>query len=122
MKYPDDADHSGGGTSNGSATPTGPIPTMLEAVVRRLCVTATYNRDAILLAPHIVYTRHDEVYVDGVVIERAGKPPREEKIGSYKLAGLGALMLTGRGFTPSTLFDPHEPRYAGTTLMLVDRL
>ncbi|OYY91360.1 MAG: hypothetical protein B7Y45_03535 [Sphingomonas sp. 28-66-16] len=101
--------------------PTGPVPTILEAIVRRLCLTAVYNRQTMILAPHILYTRHGELHLDAVAVERDGQPPREMKLGTYRLTGLGALRLVDRAFTPIESFDPLDPRYEGVTLMMVDR-
>ncbi len=97
----------------------GPVPTVFEAIVRKRCLRATYNRTDITLAPHIIYTRHDDLFVDGVVVERDGKPPKELKLGAFKLAGLAPLRLTARRFTRSDLFHSHDPRYADVTLMAV---
>ena len=74
--------------------------TVLEAIALRKCLEATYNRTRIRLAPHILYTRHDQLYLDGVTLERDGKPPREIKVGAFKLDGLGELALTDRVFDP----------------------
>src|SRR3546814_4683724 len=55
---------------------------LLESIAIRKCVETGYNRMAVKLAPHILYTRHDELFIDAVTIEREGKPPREiKKIG-----------------------------------------
>lgn len=98
----------------------GAVPIMFEAIVKKLAIAATYNRGEVTLAPHILYTRHGEIYVDAMTIERDGKPPREPKIGAFKLAGLAPLRLTARRFTPSPLFLADDPRYDGVTLMAVD--
>lgn len=97
----------------------GPADIVGLAVSRKLCVAAVYNKMAVTLAPHIVYTRHDELYVDGVVLEREGKPPREIKLGTFKLAGLAMLALTGRVFTPQSVFDANDAKYAGTTVSVI---
>ncbi|PAX09775.1 hypothetical protein CKY28_01110 [Sphingomonas lenta] len=97
----------------------GATPVVLEAIVKQLCVAATYNRQEVTLAPHILYTRHGELYVDGVVLEREGRPPKELKLGTFKLAGLHPLRITARRFERSGLFRPGEPRYRGETLMAV---
>ena len=102
------------------AMPTGPVPTVFEAIVRTRCVAATYNRTAIVLAPHVLYTRHDELYVDGVVLERDGAVPKELKLGTFKLTGLGDLRLTDRPFFASALFVRGDAKYAATTLMAVE--
>lgn len=102
------------------AVPTGPVPTVFEALVRMRCLTATYNRTAIVLAPHILYTRHDELYVDGIVLERDGAVPKESRLGTFKLIGLGDLALIDRAFRPDALFVRNDPKYAATTLMAVE--
>ena len=104
------------------SAPTGPVPTILEAVVRRLCVSAVYNRGIVTLAPHILYTKHDELHLDAVALERDGKPPREVKIGTYRVSGLGSISLMDRAFLPVELFDPLEAKYQNVTLMAVDRV
>lgn len=92
----------------------------LEAIVRQLCLAAVYNRTRMILAPHILYTRDSKLYVDAVGIEQEGQPPREEKLGTFKLDGLKELTLTGRPFTRSALFDPTLPKYEGETLMAIE--
>lgn len=103
-----------------TAMPTGPVPTVFEAIVRKRCLRATYNRTEIVLAPHIVYTRHDDLFVDGVVVERDGNPPREVKLGTFKLAGLTGLALSVRNFAANPLFAANDPKYADTALMAVE--
>ena len=103
-----------------TAAPTGDVPTVFEGVVRGLCIAAHYNRTAIVLAPHILYTRHDELFVDGVVVEREGLPPREPRVGTFKLVGLSAIALTDRSFFRDPLFQPGDAKYQGVTLMAVD--
>lgn len=95
-------------------------PTILEAIVKLRCVTAAWNRDKVVLAPHILYTRHGELFVDAVTVARNGMLPREEKLGTYKLAGLGGVRLAAREFAPSALFEPEAERYAGVTLMAIE--
>jgi len=97
----------------------GPVDILSLAIARKFCVSIVYNKQTMILAPHIVYTRHDEPYVDGVVLEREGKPPRELKLGTFKLAGLGQLALTGQGFTVQPFYDPADPRYEGVTLSAI---
>ena len=96
------------------------VPVVFEAIVKQQAVAATYNRGEVTLAPHIVYTKHGELYVDAVTLQRDGKPPKETKLGAFKLAGLGAMRLTPRRFDPSKLFTPAEPRYDGVTLLAIE--
>ena len=87
--------------------------TVLEAIALRKCLEATYNRVRIRLAPHILYTKHDQLYLDGVTLERDGKPPREIKVGAFKLDGLNDLALTDREFEPQHVFNPGRPQISG---------
>lgn len=96
------------------------VPTIFEAIVKQLCVTATWNRDKVVLAPHVIYTRHGELFVDAITVARNNMLPRGAKLGTYKLAGFGDLKLTSRAFVPSALFEPEAERYEGVKLMTVE--
>jgi hypothetical protein len=101
---------------------TAPLPTreLLEAIARRVCVTCVYNKTNVVLAPHIVYTKHDELFVDAVPVEREGKPPRELKVGTFKLAGLNDTAITARKFDRFNGFDPRDPKYSGVTIFAIE--
>jgi hypothetical protein len=105
-----------------AAVPAAMLPTriLLEAIARRLCVAAVYNKAAVKLAPHIVYTRHDELFVDAVAVERDGKPPRELKLGTFKLAGLGDASITSRTFDRFNGYDASDPKYSGVTIFAIE--
>ena len=92
---------------------------ILEAIATRRCLEGVYNRMAVKLAPHILYTRHDELYVDAVTLERDGQPPREIKVGSFKLTGLREPRLGTDSFEPQDVFDRSAERYEGVTLVAV---
>ena len=96
------------------------VPLVFEAVVKKQAIAASYNRGTVTLAPHVVYTKHGEIYLDAVTIDRDGQPPREVKIGAFKLTGLTGLRITPRRFTPSELFNATEDKYAGVTLLAVE--
>ena len=115
MKFPSDSDRP---DSNGGA-PSGPVPTIFEAIVRKQCVIATYNRVTMMLAPHVIYTKHGDLFIDAVAIERDGKAPKEVKIGTFKLAGLNDLKLTARSFPANPLFHANDAKYA-EALMAVE--
>lgn len=88
--------------------------------MRRRCVVATYNRGSVVLAPHILYTRHDVLHLDALTLLRDGRPPREQKIATYRFIGLTDISMTGDPFSPSLLFEPGAERYAGVTLLQVE--
>ncbi len=93
---------------------------ILEAIATRKCVRATYNRVAMKLAPHILYTRHGEMHVDAVALERDGQPPKERKLGTFKLTGLNDIALSDNPFAIEDLFQPSAEKYAGVTLFAVE--
>lgn len=99
---------------------TAPGPALIRTALRtRSCVEATYNKQKILLAPHALYTRHGEPYVDGVVLQRDGQPPRELKLGAFKVDGLHALGLSPVPFQPEPVFDPADARYGEDAVLIV---
>ncbi len=105
--------------TDSAAAPVNTTPMVLEAIVRLKCLSATYNRTRMILAPHILYTRHGALHVDAVTVSKEGMLPREEKVGTFKLDGLKELTLLERGFSISGLFDAGAEKYAGETLMAV---
>lgn len=98
-----------------------PEQLLRRAIDRKLCFLAIYNNARVKLAPHILYTRHDDPFVDAMVVERGGKPPREVKLGTFKLAGLKEVRSTTTSFMPLPDFDPAAPLYEGATLQVVRR-
>ncbi|QJB68174.1 hypothetical protein [Parasphingorhabdus halotolerans] len=97
-----------------------PSKEFFEGVALKKCVVATYNRTAFKLAPHIVYTRHDELYVDAVPVEKEGQPPRETKLATFKLSGLQNVRVEDFHFEMSDIFEPAAEKYEGTTLLAVE--
>jgi hypothetical protein len=92
---------------------------MFEAIARRMCIDVVYNRMAMRLAPHILYTRHDDLFIDAVTVTREGQPPRELKIGMFKLSGLHDVVVSDTPFEPQRLFDAKDEKYGGVTLFTV---
>jgi hypothetical protein len=93
---------------------------LLEAIALKKCVTATYNNVQMLLAPHILYSKFDALFVDAIALEKNGEPPKEKKLGAFHLAGLKELALTERHFIPDALFDPAAEKYNDTMLFKVE--
>ena len=100
-------------------TPTPPTGLILEAIARQVCVKAVYNRTILLLAPHILYQRHGALFVDALTIERDGKPPKESKLGAFKLDGLSGIATTLRRFSAFQNFKVQDPKYAEATLFAI---
>ncbi len=92
---------------------------LLEAIALNKCVTVTYNNTQMLMAPYILYTKHDALFVDAVTLERNGTPVREKKLGAFNLAGLKDVTLAERYFQAETLFNAADPKYENVTLFTV---
>ncbi|MDJ0276364.1 hypothetical protein QLH51_06070 [Sphingomonas sp. 2R-10] len=91
------------------------------ALMQRICLSVRYNNMDMILAPHMLWTRHGDLHVDAVTVERAGSAPKLFKIGTFKLAGLGNVALTSRTFVPQVEFDPVDPKYAEAPVASVER-
>ena len=107
-------------TDNPEPAPNGGAPVVLEGIVRKQCVAATYNRMAVILAPHVLFMKNDAPYVGAVTVTRDGQPPREPKLGLFKLDGLVGLRLDGREFKTSDLYEARDERFAASVLMAVE--
>ncbi len=107
-------------TATDQQAPTGPTATILEAIVRQLCVSATYNRKRMILAPHIAYLRGGGLYVDAWIVSRENMLALEERIGTFKLDGLSELAITQRRFAPSKLFDHSLDKYTGAAIVAIE--
>lgn len=103
------------------AAPTGATPTILQAIVLKHCVAASYNRQPVILAPHVLFMKNDAQHVGAVTLERDGVVPKEYKLGVFKLDGLGEIALTDRPFEASELWDPADERFAAGALITVER-
>jgi len=108
-------------TEQPDPVPTGATPTILQAIVTKHCVAATYNRQQVVLAPHVLFMKHDALHVGGVTLERDGQVPREYKMGVFKLDGLGEIAITDRPFQPSELWSPADDRFVDKALIVIER-
>lgn len=80
-----------------------------SAIQRRRCVRAMYNRGEVVLAPYLLYTRHDEPHLAAALVSRDGQAPKVPKVGVYRLSGLSDLQPTSRLFTPNAgLMDEYK--------------
>ena len=98
-----------------------PTPLVLQAIALRKCLDAVYNNGTVRLAPHLLFSRHDELYLAAVTLTRDGQPPREPKLGTFKLAGLKDLAVAEDAtFEAFPGFDPETHDHGGTTLFALE--
>ena len=79
------------------------------AISKKVLIAVSYNKGRSTLAPHSIFTRHDELYLRAVTVERDGRAPREPKLGTFKLSGLSEVELTRRLFSAAATFKALEP-------------
>lgn len=79
-----------------------------QAIAKRVCVTALYNRGQATLAPHSLFERHGELYLRALTVDYDGRKPKEPRLGTFKLAGLSSLALTRKLFSPRSAFAGFE--------------
>jgi len=99
--------------------PKEPLDMLRTAIARQSCVTTTYNKRTVTLAPHIIYTRHDEPFLRAVTVALDGDKPRELKLGTFKVAGLGALNDSASLFVRHPDFSADDADYQGVTLAVI---
>lgn len=78
-----------------------------QAIRRRVCIKAFYNKTLVILAPHSFFTKYGATFLRAVTVEHGGRKPREPKLGKFKLAGLTDVQPTKKLFA-KTIF-PDEP-------------
>ncbi len=92
---------------------------ILEAIATKRCLTGSYNGTLFVLAPHILYTRRDLVYLDAVPVSKNGAPPREPKMATFKVDGMSDIDLAEEPFEVSCLYEPWLEKYRDKTLFSV---
>lgn len=94
-------------------------PLLLEAIALKKCVTTVYNGVAMTLAPHVLYSKNNALFIDAITLEKHGQPPREPKLGAFHLQGLNELQIVDRHFEIDPLFEPAAEKYQGGALFMV---
>ena len=94
---------------------------LFEAIARRQQVSAIYNGMQIQMAPHVLYTRDEMLYLGAVVTIRRGVAVPQVKLSIFKVDGLRELALLAAPFEIDRDFDPADARYAASTVFVVER-
>lgn len=98
-----------------------PDETVLRhAIANLLCLRATYRRGEVILAPHIIFTRGGQRFVDAVPIEWKGERPSPAKLETFKLDSLKQTVITSEPFSPLPGFDDRDTRYAEGVIARID--
>jgi 5-methylthioribose kinase len=87
---------------------------ILEAIAAKRFLEITYNRMRMKIAPHVLYARHGDLFLDAVPVERDGKSLIDPRLATFKLAGLEIIQIMTTSFVPFPGFDPSDAKYAET--------
>lgn len=80
------------------------------AIRNQLSLRARYNDQQVLIAPQILFTRHEAPHVEALVLERDGRRDEERRLRTFNLAGLHELKASGLLFEPQNA-DLDEEKY-----------
>ncbi|TYC89322.1 WYL domain-containing protein [Novosphingobium sp. BW1] len=83
---------------------------LIEAIALRRHIRAEYNGTEMLLAPHRLFSRHDELFLSAFNPNKNWRSEEERRLGHFKLDGLSNLLVTEEMFEPLPDFDPAPPR------------
>jgi len=88
----------------------GPERLVIEAIARKLALSASYNGNQMRLAPHLLFRRHGALFVNALNLDKAWRSEEEKRLGAFKLDGLRDIAVTDEGFEPLAGFEPAPPR------------
>jgi hypothetical protein len=94
-------------------------PILFESIALKKCVTTVYNGVVMKLAPHVLYTKNNALFIDAITLEKHGESPREKKLGAFHLQGLNQLQIIDDHFETDPLFEPDAEKYEGVALFKV---
>lgn len=93
--------------------------TLMEAIARRRAVIAQYNGEHIKLAPHLLFERRGDLYVQALNMSKPSRPDEQPRLGQFKLAGLIATKLLDERFDPMPDFDANPPHPSDASVLAV---
>lgn len=93
--------------------------TLIEAIARLRIVTAKYNGSKMSLAPHQLFSRHDELFVSAFNAGKNWRSDEERRLGYFKVSGLSNIALMKDTFVPLPTFDGSLPREGDEQLFAV---
>lgn len=82
-------------------------PVVRDAIQSGATISATYNGGAVVLQPVLLFREHDAAFLIASTISRDGKPPREPKLGTFRLAGMREVRRLGGRIDPK-LVAPRD--------------
>ncbi|WP_236555125.1 hypothetical protein [Novosphingobium sp. 9U] len=82
----------------------------MKAIATKKLVEAVYNGVTTLLAPHLLYERHGELFLCALNVRKAWRTDQALRLGQFKLSGLVDCTLIDERFEPLTGIVVSTPR------------
>jgi hypothetical protein len=110
---PADQEEAGRTCATAGAAEVTRLAIVARAIANAHLFRATYNRGTVTLAPYLLYERDEALFVDALTVERDGRPPREVKLGTFRLSGLRNVAATAVPFRcdPEIAVKPSGDRW-----------
>jgi hypothetical protein len=93
-----------------------------DAIARKVCVTASYDRGPIhLFEPYALLQSADggDARLLAIRMDGPAGPSNHEDLENLEVAKLGLLEITSQEFTPDPRFDARDSKFAGTVVAAV---
>ena len=93
--------------------------TLFEAIARVRMISAHYNGGEIHLAPHLLFSRHGELFLGAFNPRKNWRSDEKRRLGYFKVSGLSNVVLMEDTFVPLPTFDGSLPRETDEHLFAV---
>lgn len=83
---------------------------LMRALVLKQAVTARYNGEELMLAPHVLFERRGELFLRALNMRKNWRTAEQPRLGQFKIAGLAGVQLTGKRFKPLPAYRTGLPQ------------
>lgn len=90
---------------------------LMEAIVRKRTVAVHYNGQTLKIAPHLIFERHGDLFVEALNLSKNWREDDDRRLGQFKLAGLRQAEMLEEGFDPLPAYKAEAPRGEDTIVM-----
>lgn len=92
---------------------------VMEAIARQRILTASYNGAIVRLRPHLLFERHEELFLSALNVDKGWREGEEMRLGQFKLSGLGNITVLEESFEPLADFNGQPPRADDVLIMTI---
>jgi hypothetical protein len=92
---------------------------LMQAIATQRTIAVRYNGERIVLAPHLLFERHGDLFVAALNLGKGWRSDEEPRLGQFKLAGLAEPELLEEPFEPLPAYDGTLPRKGDVAILSV---